>query len=461
MKIMHVSLGLPPLRTGGLTKYSVDLMLEQKQQSHEVVLVYPGHTTWPRITRVERCEDYEGIEVYEIVNPLPVPLLGGIRRPHAFMKESPREPFQLFLQQLQPDVIHFHTFMGVHKELLEAAKAVGIRMVYTTHDYFGICPKVNLLDQAGQVCRNFRQGLGCVSCNEHGYSLAMIYMMQSRVYSRFKNSYMVKQLRRRVRSRSVSMDAQSGISTRFGYQDHPLASAYLELRAYYMDMFHLMDRLHFNSSVSRDEYGKHGLTHGDVVTIRHRDITDQRRLKLFLEDQPLRITYLGPVDHYKGFGLLKRSLDQLLVQSTEAWHLHIYGNDVVPTNWDKAKYTFHGKYHYSELNTILEQTDLLIVPSVWKETFGFVGLEGLAHAVPMVVSRYAGCKDLIQDGITGWICEPHEMSLVQHLDTIVKNRDLLRKMNRRMLAMEIDFTMSTHAMDITDWYSNAYEEVLL
>ena len=36
MRILHYALGFPPWRTGGLTKYCVDLMLTQKEQGYEV-----------------------------------------------------------------------------------------------------------------------------------------------------------------------------------------------------------------------------------------------------------------------------------------------------------------------------------------------------------------------------------------------------------------------------------------
>ena len=42
MRILHYALGFPPWRTGGLTKYCVDLMLTQKEQGYEVALLWPG-----------------------------------------------------------------------------------------------------------------------------------------------------------------------------------------------------------------------------------------------------------------------------------------------------------------------------------------------------------------------------------------------------------------------------------
>ena len=43
MKILHYTLGFQPQRTGGLIKYAEDLMLEQMDQGHQVLALYPGN----------------------------------------------------------------------------------------------------------------------------------------------------------------------------------------------------------------------------------------------------------------------------------------------------------------------------------------------------------------------------------------------------------------------------------
>ena len=53
MKILHYALGFPPYRTGGLTKYCIDLMLTQVEQGHEVALLWPGQITIVKFIREE------------------------------------------------------------------------------------------------------------------------------------------------------------------------------------------------------------------------------------------------------------------------------------------------------------------------------------------------------------------------------------------------------------------------
>ena len=42
MRILHYALGFPPWRTGGLTKYCVDLMLTQKNRDMKSHYYGPG-----------------------------------------------------------------------------------------------------------------------------------------------------------------------------------------------------------------------------------------------------------------------------------------------------------------------------------------------------------------------------------------------------------------------------------
>lgn len=58
----------------------------------------------------------------------------------------------------------------------------------------------------------------------------------------------------------------------------------------------------------------------------------------------------------------------------------------------------HGRYAYSDLEIIFDETDVLIAPSVWYETFGYTVLEALSFGVPVIVSGHVGAKDVIPDG---------------------------------------------------------------
>lgn len=58
----------------------------------------------------------------------------------------------------------------------------------------------------------------------------------------------------------------------------------------------------------------------------------------------------------------------------------------------------HEPYHYEDLENVFAQTDLLIAPSIWYETFGYTVLEALSYGVPVLVSDTVGAKDIIPPG---------------------------------------------------------------
>lgn len=92
MKILHYALGFPPYRTGGLTKYCIDLMLTQAEQGHEVALLWPGRITIvKKKPEIHKGRNWNGIESFEIINPLPVPLDEGILDVDAYIKKVTKQ----------------------------------------------------------------------------------------------------------------------------------------------------------------------------------------------------------------------------------------------------------------------------------------------------------------------------------------------------------------------------------
>ena len=66
---------------------------------------------------------------------------------------------------------------------------------------------------------------------------------------------------------------------------------------------------------------------------------------------------------------------------------------------------FHVLGEIPEIAPVLASLDLLVVPSVL-DGRPMVVMEALALGVPVLASRVGGLPELIQDGTTGWLCEP-------------------------------------------------------
>lgn len=457
MKILHYTLGLPPYRSGGLTKYATDLMKIQVLQNNDVFLLFPGYYSIKRNTKIKRYTQYFGINVFEIVNPLPVPLLEGISLPNLFMEKAiPSDVYRQFLKRVSPDIIHVHTLMGIHKEFFVTARELGIKIVFTTHDYFGLSTKPNMIDSEGQICA-FEDVNKCIECNKNAYSISLIKIMQSRTYRYLKDSKIIKMLKNYKKVKSNESQDKIIYSDS---EQRDLVQHYKELKNYYFDIFNHINFFHYNSSIAKEVYGKFLNTKGEIIAITHNDINDNRKIKTFTHNMALKITFLGPLDYYKGFPLLLDSLKKLLVRNQTNWLLNIYGNsnEVILNNNEKKHISFHGRYQQEELPVIFENTDILVVPSQWRETFGLTGLEAISYGVPVLVSENVGFKDLIRHNETGLIFKHNPFALSNIIEELIVNRDKLVKINKNICKEQFTFSMEKHAKKIQTFYERVLGE---
>ncbi|MFQ7300244.1 MAG: glycosyltransferase [Clostridium sp.] len=457
MKILHYSLGLPPYRSGGLTKYSCDLMEEQVKQGENVFLLFPGIIKIiSKNSNIKFYKNYRGIQVYELVNPLPVPLLKGISTPADFYKETNKNFFKEFLDQNKIDIVHIHTFMGLYKEFLDACKELNIKTVYTTHDYFGICTKVNFLDNNGQVCSE-RKIEKCIECNRCGYSLREIKIFQSAPYRYIKNKGIIPKMKKFLFS--IKQSNINNIRTSFkgdsSKEKKVDKNEYEQLMNYYMNMYKSIDKFIFNSSLSKEIYNRYLNANGDVVYITHSDIKDNR-IKKSYDKEELRLTYLGPFKEYKGFNLLMDIMKEFEQEGETNIKLTTYG-DTAKLEKNIHNVFIKGRYEYEDLKSIFEKTDLLIVPSIWNETFGFIVLEALSHGVPVIVTDKVGSKDLLINEVnkkSGIIISVCKDEIIKNIKQLKNNKDILIEMNKNILNNRFDYDLTSHYISIKKLYNN-------
>ena len=126
MNILHYSLGFPPFRRGGMTQYCLDLMIEQAKVGHQVGLLWPGrlYDLTPK-SKVNQKQKYKlqndlYCTSYELLNPLPIPLMDGIQDPAMYLIKKEKKVYTEFFQKHTFQVLHIHTFMGLPSELVEA-----------------------------------------------------------------------------------------------------------------------------------------------------------------------------------------------------------------------------------------------------------------------------------------------------------------------------------------------------
>lgn len=428
MNILHYSLGFPPYRSGGLTKFCIDLASQQIDEGNAVSMLWAGEIKKPGgATGIWKCRPEDGIDSYQVINPNPVPYDEGILDTDEFMREGDEKAYSEFLKQLKPDIIHIHTLMGLHKAFLEAAKEAGIRIVFSAHDFFPVCPKVTLFKN-GRPCESASSCAECESCNRTALSLTKIRLLQSGLYRNLKDSSVVKLLRRRHRNAYLGEDNDTPVDAAVTEQPEK----YIVLRRYYEKLVNYADSIHFNSTLTKEVYERYlnlEARYTGVLPISHRQIVDNRKKREY--GDTLRITYMGAESRAKGYYMLREALDRVAAEKKICLN-------VLFTPHKSAGYINTFDFSYNRLGELFDNTDILAAPSLLYETFGFTVLEALSYGVPVLISSNVGAKDIVPEGcgITLENTGPEALA-----ETILKlDKTVLGGMNERIIK---DFRVNT------------------
>lgn len=220
---------------------------------------------------------------------------------------------------------------------------------------------------------------------------------------------------------------------------------YQKLLDYYKKCFSLVDCFHYNSETSKEVFMQYFPTSkGQVVSITHGGIEDHRIRKVYGHDV-LHIGFIGNSTPYKGLPLLISVLQD--IGMIESWDLSVWGGGV-GTHPSLPVY-YKGKFDSSTIADVYSAMDVLIVPSIWKETFSLVTLEALSYGVPVIVSDNVGAQDIVklynpkfvyhsEDELKSLICE------------ILSDKNLLAEFNDKLLSSKWKFSMEEHAKEIID-----------
>ncbi|ORI96512.1 hypothetical protein BMT00_01350 [Leuconostoc mesenteroides subsp. mesenteroides] len=385
MKIIHYSLGFPPERTGGLVQYALDLAREQLRLGHDVTIMYPGRISLFSKKVSLNISERNNIRSVELINSLPLPLIGNIGNPLDFMVPVDPMIFENFLKKEKPDVIHVHTLMGLYTEFVSVAKKLNIKLVFTTHDYFGISPNPKFYlsghDFAEDYSRDIWQYVSIV-----GSSSLKHRLLQTFIYPKARNFL------KTIKPNS-SLSLAESIDNVDNQKNIKSEKNYVILNNYYLNILKNFDVFHFNSSVSMKIYRKYlkfQSFRSEVLHVTSRNVNLIKTSKL--QSKKIRtIAFIGPYTVEKGF-------DQFLKFASD--HMGSYtfvamgDNRKIPDTYSIKNL---GKFKDHQLDQFTVDVDLVIIPSAWHETFGLIGIEALSRNIKTIASSKVGFSDLLSD----------------------------------------------------------------
>lgn len=452
MNIMHYLPGMPPVRGGGLIKYALDMAAEQERMGEHVSLLTPGGIYGRNNSRVaiQKNGVYRGMPLYQIKNPLPVSMANGIKDIEWFTGKAGYQAYFAFLQSSKLDVIHVHSLMGIHQSFFPAAKKLGIRIVFTTHDYFGLCPTMYLMRE-GCFCEG-KDWTKCAGCCQYAFGTLHLILDQSRIFRYFMNLQAAEKAllvmsnlkarylkHRKIQSEEVHSDRNDD-------SNGEAAEAYRILQDYYRQIWKSIDCFHCNSELTKDIFEKRiGSIHAVVVPILNADCGDFRKIRTY--GKTLRIGFLGNGNVNKGYLVLEEAVGKLWRENYDL-QLNIYFS----INEKPEFVRQHNPYRADQLPEVFDENDVIVVPSLWKETFGLVAAEALSYAVPVILSENVGAKMLLcGNTVMGKVLgRDLQADLYETLKQLLQDKTILEQWNKNICNADMDFSFEKHVKTMMD-----------
>ncbi len=178
-------------------------------------------------------------------------------------------------------------------------------------------------------------------------------------------------------------------------------------------------------------------------------------------ESPPMILFAGRVTPQKGLDTLLRSL----VRVQTPFCFVVAGDGLELPNAkrlaDKLGLSYCTKFlgwtSAESTEELYRRASLVVVPSIWPEPFGMVGIEAMSHSKPVVAFRVGGIPEWLSHRETGILIEPYdENAMTQAIDELLTKPDMALAMGRRgRERVEKEFTKQRYVTKLLAVYKDA------
>ncbi len=421
-------------RGGGVSVYQRNLMAAMAGQAGAEAtflssgISYDLRRPAPRWERLRHGPDRDRARRYEIVNSgVLSPAHHAFGNPAQLSHAATRDAVFDFIARTGPyDVIHFNNLEGLPADVLELrARWPQTRVVLSLHNYYPICPQVNLWHQERAACTDFSGGAACADCLLHKPDERLVRLANGLAYHlkcagirpgtrRFdvlfgtalraghRGSRLLGALRRRARTAASRGPAP-------GAAEGPVAAGFAARRARMIAAINdgcdavlcVSDRVRAIAA----QYGVDpALLHTSYIGTAEAEAFARTRpaARILGTDQTLTLGYLGYMRRDKGFFFLLDALEALPEELAARLRLVVAarrGPAEVMARLEAlrdrlAGLTWRDGYSHDGLDEVLAGVDIGVIPVLWEDNLPQVAVEMHARHIPLLTSDLGGAQEL-------------------------------------------------------------------
>jgi len=357
VKILKVIHGFPPDYMAGSEVYSYHLVKELINQDIETFVFTRVENEFDDNYKIYN-EKFEDIQIQRVNKPKRDYLYED-----KFYDDKIDKIFKEYLASIKPDIVHFGHLSHLSTNLIKIVKEFNIPIVYTIHDFWLYCVKGQMINQDGVICEN-PSVENCTQCSNY-----------------VVNSKQIEESQKHMKE-------------------------VIELIDIFISPSHTLKDFFINQGIDKDkiQYLKYGFNTKKIIYNK----------KVFTKNSKINFGFMGRVIPTKGIKVLVDTFKKLPNEK-----LSIYGNIGIQKRFLETKnIVFKGAYDNNNINTVLNDIDVLIVPSIWYENAPLVIQEAFLAGIPVITSDIGGMAELVKDKINGFT---FKVGSCEELEILIKN----------------------------------------
>jgi glycosyltransferase involved in cell wall biosynthesis len=396
MKILQVIHQYLPKHQAGSEIYTHSLSKALKKLGHDVRVFAFEYGGGPDSGQAG-WEEYDSIPVYRVYHSSNAwgRLYWIGQAANSFKDDWVGMRFGDVLREFRPEIVHAQHLHNVSGTVVRHAKQARIPVVMTLHDYWLMCPRINLFDYRKHVCTRSYGGWRCGRCME--------------------------------------LSSQMGFTASIS---HVFAPLFAYRRQYLRTVIREIDLFISPSKFLRQQMIEFGIPSRKIIASDN-GYDFSKFLGHQKTESPLfRIGYIGSQMEHKGIHLLIAAFRRLTGNAVLKFYgdttvQPVYGRRIREMAQGDSRILFCGRFENDKIAEILSEIDVLVVPSLWYENSPLTIHEAFLARVPVVAAGLGGMAEFVQDGVNGLHFEfGSSEDLYRKLAMLERDRSLIAKLDR-------------------------------
>lgn len=260
-----------------------------------------------------------------------------------------KDMIENIITALRIDTIHIHHMIGHCMDIIDVAKEYNVYSMITLHDYYSVCPTINMLYNMETFCENIKNP-DCKNC------IKSKTLIQNNIIPKWRNNWY-------------------NFLKKFDKVIVPTKSVEKIISKYYKDIKYTVI--------------EHGI-----------DIENSDYVIDLSSHEKKNIAFVGVMVKHKGAEILEN-----MIKNSSNYTFHLFGeSQYEPLSSSKGCFVYHGRYNRNDLPTLLKDNniDLVCMLSITPETFSYTLSEVSAAGVPVLSFDIGALGERINRDNLGW-----------------------------------------------------------